>query len=59
MTFRTSTYRKKSPNKFQNFIARLGGRGSQQWLIGGILFVALIAFEIFNFDTTRYALDNL
>jgi len=37
----------------------LGGRGSQQWLIGGILFVALLAFEIFNFDTTRYALDNL
>ena len=59
MTFRTTTYRKKSSSKFQNFIARLGGRGSQQWLIGGILFVALIAFEIFNFDTTRYALDNL
>ncbi len=59
MTFRTSAYRKKSSSTLKNFIAMLGGRGSQQWLIGGILFVALIAFEIFNFDTTRYALDNL
>ncbi|MEM8858256.1 MAG: hypothetical protein AAGD96_08050 [Chloroflexota bacterium] len=59
MTFRNSAYRKKSTTAIQNAVARLGGRGSQQWLIGGILFVALIAFEIFNFDTTRYALDNL
>lgn len=28
-------------------------------LIGLILIVALVAFEIFNFDTTRYALENL
>lgn len=28
-------------------------------IIGGILIVALIAFEIFNFDTTRYALQSL
>ena len=28
-------------------------------VIGVILMVALFAFEIFNFDTTRYALDNL
>lgn len=28
-------------------------------LIGAILVVALIAFEIFNFDTTRYALESL
>lgn len=28
-------------------------------VIGAILMVALFAFEIFNFDTTRYALDNL
>ncbi|MCC6603769.1 MAG: hypothetical protein IT327_11195 [Anaerolineae bacterium] len=27
--------------------------------IGAILVVALIAFEIFNFDTTQYALENL
>jgi hypothetical protein len=28
-------------------------------LIGAILVVALVAFEIFNFDTTRYALQSL
>ena len=28
-------------------------------VIGAILVVALLAFEIFNFDTTRYALQNL
>ncbi|WP_420641838.1 hypothetical protein [Candidatus Leptofilum sp.] len=27
--------------------------------VGGILIIALIAFEIFNFDTTKYALNNL
>ena len=27
--------------------------------IGAILVVALIAFEVFNFDTTQYALENL
>jgi hypothetical protein len=31
----------------------------RQLVIGGILLVALLAFEIFNFDTTRYALRNL
>lgn len=33
--------------------------GGRQALIGAILIVALFAFEIFNFDTTRYALSNL
>lgn len=28
-------------------------------IIGVILIVALLAFEVFNFDTTRYALQNL
>lgn len=28
-------------------------------VIGVIMLVALLAFEIFNFDTTRYALENL
>lgn len=32
---------------------------TQQLLIGGILTLTLFAFEIFNFDTTRFALDNL
>lgn len=32
---------------------------SRKTAVGVILVVALIAFEIFNFDTTRYALQNL
>jgi hypothetical protein len=32
---------------------------SRQIVVGVILAVALFSFEIFNFDTTRYALDNL
>ena len=32
---------------------------SRQAVIGIILVVALLAFEIFNFDTTKYALANL
>ncbi|MFK7803489.1 MAG: hypothetical protein AB8G95_17775 [Anaerolineae bacterium] len=59
MTFRNNTYRKQTSATIQRMVTMLGGQGSQQWLIGGILFIALLAFEIFNFDTTRYALDNL
>ncbi len=33
--------------------------GSRKLIVGVILVVALIAFEIFNFDTTRYALQSL
>lgn len=32
---------------------------SRKTVIGLLLVVALVAFEIFNFDTTRYALNNL
>ncbi len=32
---------------------------SRKTVIGLILVVALVAFELFNFDTTRYALNNL
>ena len=32
---------------------------SGQMVIGLLFLMALVAFEIFNFDTTRYALDNL
>ena len=32
---------------------------SRKVVAGVILLIALIAFELFNFDTTRYALDNL
>ena len=36
-----------------------GGTVSRKMVIAVILGVALIAFEIFNFDTTQYALRNL
>lgn len=32
---------------------------SRKLIVGFILVVALLAFEIFNFDTTRYALESL
>lgn len=31
----------------------------RQGLVAGLLVVALVAFELFNFDTTRFALGNL
>lgn len=34
-------------------------RFTRQLLIGSILILALLAFEMFNFDTTRYALQSL
>lgn len=46
-----------------NFIDRLtnavGANDPRHVVIGGILITALLAFELFNFDTTRYALSNL
>ncbi len=36
-----------------------GGAISRKMVIAVLLGVALIAFEIFNFDTTQYALTNL
>ena len=32
---------------------------SRKTVVGIILVVALIAFEIFNFDTTRFALNSI
>ncbi len=32
---------------------------SRKMIIGGIMGIALLAFELFNFDTTRYALRSL
>lgn len=29
------------------------------WVLGGILFIALVAFESFNYSTTQYALSDL
>lgn len=37
----------------------LGLNLPQKSIMGAILVVALLAFELFNFDTTRYALGNL
>ena len=34
-------------------------RGLRRVMVGAILAVALIAFEVFNYDTTEYALENL
>jgi len=49
-----------------SYQAGFGGRLSQlslnlprRAMVGAILMVALFSFEIFNFDTTRYALTNL
>jgi hypothetical protein len=50
----------------ENYPTGIGGRLSglgltlpRRAIVGAILMVALFAFEIFNFDTTRYALTNL
>lgn len=46
------------PNRLSNFdLSTIGV--SRKTAVGAILIVALIAFEMFNFDTTRYALQNL
>ena len=37
----------------------LGNIAPKNWVIAAVLIIALIAFEIFNFDTTRYALHSL
>jgi hypothetical protein len=46
------------PGIFSNVI-QSGVRMPRQMLIGIILLLALFAFELFNFDTTRFALDSL
>lgn len=52
-----ATFERKSI--FDRLSNALVSSSTQQLLIGGILTLALFAFEIFNFDTTRFALDNL
>jgi hypothetical protein len=42
-----------------DFNAHLAPNVSRHLVIGLLLVVALLAFEIFNFDTTRYALSDL
>ena len=48
-------------NSFGNQAAMLSFRWAmpRKAIVGAILIVALVAFEIFNFDTTRYALESL
>lgn len=46
-------------NSFQINLGNTDIRLSRKAVIGVILSVALLAFEMFNFDTTQYALRNL
>ena len=45
--------------KFGMGNGRLGFDVPRKTIVGIILLTALVAFEIFNFDTTRFALNNL
>jgi hypothetical protein len=40
-------------------VAQLSSSFPRQIFVGALLIVALFAFEVFNFDTTQYALKNL
>jgi hypothetical protein len=49
-----------SPGRKKGFsVSGLSIRAQRGLVVGVILFIALIAFEIFNFDTTQFALQNL
>ena len=50
---------KKRTGLIQKISTKIGAKDPRHVVIGSILLTALIAFEIFNFDTTRYALDSL
>jgi hypothetical protein len=39
--------------------AQLSSSHTRQLFVGGLLIIALFSFELFNFDTTKYALENL
>lgn len=54
----------KGHKHIQDSFRQLGGSNAtfaipRKILIGVVLVIALFAFEIFNFDTTRYALESL
>lgn len=53
------TFGKSNGRYKQGALPSLSLAVTRQKVVGGILIMALIAFEIFNFDTTRYALSNL
>lgn len=46
-------------NQHLQSLQAMDARFSRHLIIAGIMVMALIAFELFNFDTTRYALTNL
>jgi hypothetical protein len=53
---------RRSAPGFSQPLSQLVGRGQplpRQLVIGAILVLALLAFEVFNFDTTRFALQDL
>ncbi|MBK8987116.1 MAG: hypothetical protein IPM39_13735 [Chloroflexi bacterium] len=54
-----NTHARSSSNPFGLSLDQQRLRLPRKAMIGVILIVALLAFEIFNFDTTRYALQNL
>jgi hypothetical protein len=49
----------KSKNAAGNHIANLGDTIPKKFLVGTVLLIALVAFEIFNFDTSQYALRSM
>jgi len=53
---------RRQAQQFSQPLSQLVGRGQplpRQLVIGAILVLALLAFEVFNFDTTRFALQDL
>ena len=53
----TQRYSNKQP-KGAHLLGQLANLPNRN-VVGGILVLALLAFEIFNFDTTRFALNSL
>ncbi|MBE2197785.1 MAG: hypothetical protein IAE79_04180 [Anaerolinea sp.] len=56
---RNEYYMDNGPGVLGTRLAQLGVNVPRKAMIGVILMVSLLAFEIFNFDTTQYALRNL
>lgn len=56
---RNEAYYPNSGSNLGDRLADMGVEPSRKTAVGVILIVALFAFEIFNFDTTRYALRDL
>ncbi|MCA9959963.1 MAG: hypothetical protein KC443_13055, partial [Anaerolineales bacterium] len=56
---RNDYYLDNGNNSLGMRLAQLGANVPRKVMIGVILMVSLLAFEMFNFDTTQYALGNL